>query len=54
MLPSSDDFALRSVLIVALQRWIYRIDLKRINEYGQVAEGAATADTPGEESKKTK
>ncbi|KII95289.1 hypothetical protein PLICRDRAFT_128949 [Plicaturopsis crispa FD-325 SS-3] len=41
-------------LVFLYQRWIYRIDLKRINEYGQVAEGAATADAPGEESKKTK
>jgi hypothetical protein len=26
-------------LILLYQRWIYRIDYSRVNEYGQVAEG---------------
>ncbi|KAG8818395.1 Cleft lip and palate associated transmembrane protein 1 [Serendipita sp. 401] len=40
-------------LIFLYQRWIYRVDTKRINEYGQVAEPEEkTAE--GEESKKDK
>ena len=28
-------------LVLLYQRWIYRIDYSRVNEYGQVAEGMA-------------
>lgn len=38
-----------------LQRWIYRIDPKRINEYGQVmVTDEDVADKKGEEPKKTR
>jgi len=41
----------RPVLIFRLlQRWIYRVDPKRINEYGQVAEIDAS-DVKGESKK---
>jgi len=37
------------------QRWIYRIDPKRINEYGQVMEDADTVqDKDGKDVKETK
>ena len=37
---------------VPTQRWIYRIDPKRVNEYGQVmAEDAVKADGNGETKK---
>lgn len=37
------------------QRWIYRIDPKRVNEYGQVlAEDAVTAADSNGETKKDK
>lgn len=36
-----------------VQRWIYRIDPKRVNEYGQVlAEGSDAADGTTGETKK--
>ena len=40
----------------ALQRWIYRVDPKRVNEYGQVManDADAVAEKEGEESKETK
>lgn len=46
-------------LVFLYQRWIYRIDPKRVNEYGQVGENdpkaleAEAKDNPAE-SKKTK
>ncbi|KAJ7228215.1 cleft lip and palate associated transmembrane protein [Mycena pura] len=40
-------------LIFLYQRWIYRIDPKRVNEYGQVLAADADADTAGE-TKKTR
>jgi hypothetical protein len=51
---------IRSNPTLAFQRWIYRIDPKRINEYGQVmAADADAASSPavkgakkGEETKK--
>ncbi|KAF8969373.1 cleft lip and palate associated transmembrane protein [Flammula alnicola] len=39
-------------LVFLYQRWIYRIDPKRVNEYGQVL--AADVDATEQESKKTK
>lgn len=40
---------------LSLQRWIYRIDPKRINEYGQVmVTDEDVADKKGEEPKKTR
>ena len=39
-------------LIPTLKRWIYRIDPKRVNEYGQVL--AADVDATIGESKKDK
>ena len=43
-----------SMLMMTEQRWIYRIDPKRVNEYGQVlVEDAKSVDKSGE-SKKTK
>jgi hypothetical protein len=45
------DMITRRVLIFRLlQRWIYRIDPKRVNEYGQVAEVDAS-DVNGESKK---
>lgn len=45
-------------LVLLYQRWIYRIDYSRVNEYGQVNEGmvedVGTADGAKEETKKTK
>ena len=48
-------------LVLLYQRWIYRIDYSRVNEYGQVAEGKvepvgdkAIAAGEKEESKKDK
>ena len=39
-------------LIFLYQRWIYRIDPKRVNEYGQVlAEDIAKVEAPGESKK---
>lgn len=49
-----------SVLSLLLQRWIYRIDPKRVNEYGQVMASDADAvaekevDKKDPESKKNK
>jgi len=40
-------------LIFLYQRWIYRIDPKRVNEYGQVLDPAAAA-VDGSETKKNK
>jgi hypothetical protein len=41
-------------LVFLYQRWCFRVDPKRVNEYGQVlAEDAIAADSSGE-SKKTK
>jgi len=39
-------------LILLYQRWIYRIDPTRVNEYGQVNEGMV--EPVGEETKKDK
>lgn len=38
------------------QRWIYRIDPNRVNEYGQVmaSDAGAVVETEGEESKKNR
>lgn len=45
-------------LVLLYQRWIYRIDYSRVNEYGQVNEGmvedVGTADGAKGETKKTK
>lgn len=45
-------------LILLYQRWIYRIDYSRVNEYGQVNEGmvedVGTAEGAKKETKKTK
>ena len=40
----------------AFQRWIYRVDPKRVNEYGQVmaSDADAAAAKEGKESKETK
>lgn len=40
----------------ALQRWIYRIDPKRVNEYGQVmtTDADTIAEKEGKETKKNK
>lgn len=45
-------------LVLLYQRWIYRIDYSRVNEYGQVNEGmvedVGTAEGAKKETKKTK
>lgn len=45
-----------TILVPILQRWIYRIDPKRVNEYGQVmVEGAdAVAEAKGKGATETK
>ncbi|WWD08870.1 hypothetical protein V865_006984 [Kwoniella europaea PYCC6329] len=42
-------------LILLYQRWIYRVDYSRVNEYGQVNEGMVEdVGKPGEKEKETK
>lgn len=45
-------------LVLLYQRWIYRVDYSRVNEYGQVNEGmvedVGTAEGAKKETKKTK
>ncbi|KZT29325.1 cleft lip and palate associated transmembrane protein [Neolentinus lepideus HHB14362 ss-1] len=41
-------------LVFLYQRWIYRIDPKRINEYGQVMEPEDASDEKSTETKKTR
>jgi len=41
-------------LVFLYQRWIYRIDPKRINEYGQVMEPEDASDEKSAETKKTR
>lgn len=45
-------------LVLLYQRWIYRVDYSRVNEYGQVNEGmvedVGTAEGTKKETKKTK
>ncbi|KAJ8456024.1 hypothetical protein ONZ45_g18832 [Pleurotus djamor] len=40
-------------LIFLYQRWIYRVDLKRVNEYGQVVPEDVIASEAAKETKKT-
>lgn len=39
-------------LILLYQRWIYRVDYSRVNEFGQVAEGKVEPVGEGDEKVK--